>query len=791
MRFSRQKIVNKLPNSKHKGIYTENHFINSSKEKRGNIKNEAPIKKIFGKNHNNENINIYDKNSYNISTKNNPIMNVYSGMYPKNNENYNFDLNKNNNIKNENERNLNNHHHVFHEIDMTNKNIMNSEQQNGDGGICDLNRYTKINNAQTYFSSVLRKYEKEYNIAQINNYYNKKNGKQNTNMALDKNRKTTICSKYVIDTKNIISQNNKNNENFKSKNYSKHKDVLKSNNFRNSGFTTRKSLSKNKTKQNKLNDINQKNVTKKSPTTSSIKKKNDKKITIKKNNLKVHKNEDFFIVYKNKHFDLNKVSKNENENFALNGKEEKKVFFEKKLLESFLLQGKKENDKILEYKNIDNIHLQGKEENIEIILKMMDQYNFSEDELRAMKEKINSKIETKKPKKHKLDENERKNANDNNLINIYVGEVEYNNNYFLNNNKENESNLTKKKKKEIERKLLEEKEREDLIICKKLYGFKNEGNNCYLNSSLQLLTRIKDLKDEVFNFNENYQDNETNGRLIIEFRNMLKIIENSGNDNLTLNPAKLKWIMGAIDNKYYSGAQEDSNEFITNFITGLLEETGNKEKKVKKLDIINEKEKVPYNNLYKKFYQRKGDSFIINLFYGISKVTKLCDKCGNCNSIKFNVYNMLDFQLVNLIKENSNKELQLKDLFDEYTRKIKCGDICSKCNKEEIYSKTSIYTLPKYLIISFGRSYDNNYFYNNILYPKTLKLKADFENNTKSYLLDCVIEHTGGSKFGHYTALVPIDKNNNKWVRISDSYCDRTPTGYLSGNAIILLYKLI
>ena len=51
-------------------------------------------------------------------------------------------------------------------------------------------------------------------------------------------------------------------------------------------------------------------------------------------------------------------------------------------------------------------------------------------------------------------------------------------------------------------------------------------------------------------------------------------------------------------------------------------------------------EKRPYENLYKKFYQRKGDSFILDLFYGISKLTKFCKKCVNINSIKFNVYIM-------------------------------------------------------------------------------------------------------------------------------------------------------
>ena len=75
----------------------------------------------------------------------------------------------------------------------------------------------------------------------------------------------------------------------------------------------------------------------------------------------------------------------------------------------------------------------------------------------------------------------------------------------------------KKKKKEREIIVQEEKKRSDVLKRdQKIYGFRNEGNNCYLNSSLQLLAKIKDLKDEVINSNEPYPENETKGKLMIE-----------------------------------------------------------------------------------------------------------------------------------------------------------------------------------------------------------------------------------------------------------------------------------
>ena len=41
----------------------------------------------------------------------------------------------------------------------------------------------------------------------------------------------------------------------------------------------------------------------------------------------------------------------------------------------------------------------------------------------------------------------------------------------------------------------------------KIYGFINRGNYCY--SSLQLLNKIDDLKENILNYDDIYQDNIT------------------------------------------------------------------------------------------------------------------------------------------------------------------------------------------------------------------------------------------------------------------------------------------
>ena len=328
----------------------------------------------------------------------------------------------------------------------------------------------------------------------------------------------------------------------------------------------------------------------------------------------------------------------------------------------------------------------------------------------------------------------------------------------------------------------------------KFYGFINNRNNCYINSSLQLLTRINELKNGILNYQDNEinKDNDTKGQLLVEFKKIINKIENSKNDNLLINPENLKYIMGNINQIYYMNSLEDSNEFISNFISGLFNETANKAKikDIKKLNINDKFDKIAYDKFYKRFYINKGYSFLIDIFYGIYKSINYCKACKQTISIKFNTYNMFELPIYKLAKINKNKTLDLKEILKEYRAEKKLIYECDNCqNVNELYTKLFLYTLPKYLILSFIRNVDGEYFYNNILYDEKLDIKTDYDNKTYNYSLECVIEHSGGVNSGHYTALCK-DKKSNKWYRFNDSYCDRYNYSFQSKNALLLLYKL-
>ena len=726
---------------------------------------QAPIKKFMKQNHQSikmssdkikveENKNNNRIIQYPLERKYNPIYFHEKNFYHNQLDN----IPKKPDLTIYNNKIINNNNLQYYEIDMTTK------KENNESNI-QQNRCIYRNN-QNEKLSINNNKDNENFIKNLRNYNGKKLARNTfssmkiPNQQFEKKHHNQIITNITLKENNIL----KNTTNIISQ--KKQNKIVKNNDFRTDSVGT-KDLPKyveNK-KQNEQKKRNQETI--------YIKKHQNIKKEIKQINkfinCKIDKNDNFF--FRNEDKIKNEIIEH-NEYFLLKGKEKEKIF-KKNLINYFSLKGSKiqNKNKKLSQESHFNFILEGKKfndlkpiEKLKEILLFIEKYNLSEEIKKELINRLNLSIEANKPKKIKFEENGQKNAND----------------------------ISSKKKKKEKIILPEEKEKEinDFNKYNKIYGFNNDGNNCYLNSSLQLLTRIKDLKNEVFNFQENYQDNDTQGRLIIEFRNILKKIENSTNDNLIINPARLKSIMGNVDERYNSYGQEDSNEFIANFINAILSETANKEIKVKKLNIVNELEKRPYENLYKKFYQRKGNSFILNLFYGITKLTKYCKKCGTINSIKFNVYNMLEFPLYSLAKKYKNKDLTLNDLYNKYIEEIKNDGTCNNCNEDELYSKTTIYTLPKYLMICLQRTCDNEYFCNNVLYPKNINLKSEFDNNKSSYTLECVIEHSGGISYGHYTALAPVDKDNNIWYRFNDSYCNKFKTDFQSNNAFILLYKL-
>ena len=151
---------------------------------------------------------------------------------------------------------------------------------------------------------------------------------------------------------------------------------------------------------------------------------------------------------------------------------------------------------------------------------------------------------------------------------------------------------------------------------------------------------------------------------------------------------------------------------------------------------------------------------------------------------------MIELPTYELAQKNKYYSLNIKDILNSYFSESKIyGAKCDKCDREEVYSKISIYKLAENLIIYFGITANDEYISNKIDYNEKLDLTDYLYEIKKSnnYSLDCVIEHSRSSEFGYYSALCQI--KTGSWYYFSDSFYHSNDSYFESNNAIILLYN--
>ena len=117
---------------------------------------------------------------------------------------------------------------------------------------------------------------------------------------------------------------------------------------------------------------------------------------------------------------------------------------------------------------------------------------------------------------------------------------------------------------------------------------------------------------------------------------------------------------------------------------------------------------------------------------------------------------------------------------------------CNKCGKEvKCYSKTTIFDLPKYLILFLNQDLKYSSNLQIVDFDETLNT-SDFLKETKSdkkYNLVGVIDYYGNRQSGHYTANCKNLEDNN-WYYINDTYINQINFDDIkSKNAFILFYE--
>jgi len=343
-----------------------------------------------------------------------------------------------------------------------------------------------------------------------------------------------------------------------------------------------------------------------------------------------------------------------------------------------------------------------------------------------------------------------------------------------------------------------------------LIGLINLGHTDYINAVLQCFSNIEQLTNyfKYDSYIEQIIKNKPNSltasyKLIID-----KLWPDNHNHNILFNKNESfspKDFLNKISSmnplfeenqSYISFVKDLLNFIIMTFVEELNKIVGNNNNFVNNIDQTN---KQLVLNYFIQYFKSSFDSFIVDLFYGI---TENISKCLNCKIKNYNyeIYfffnfsleavwksKMQKFNLDELVKDktmnpkqieykfqllNKNKIINIKDCFDHYQETITfsgyCAIYCSTCHREfDSTIQTLFYTLPPILIIYLRKEKGNQHKIK-LIFNELLDLK-NYGKNGGIYELINVITHVGNyDSSGHFIATCKSFVDN-RWYRYNDA----------------------
>ena len=292
----------------------------------------------------------------------------------------------------------------------------------------------------------------------------------------------------------------------------------------------------------------------------------------------------------------------------------------------------------------------------------------------------------------------------------------------------------------------------------------NLFNSCYINASIQCLFRFDEFIKKLM------QCNQYKGDLVEATKNLISNMQKPINKNYNQCTVKeIKEAMAKKDEIYYDDNQEDANNFIANYLNNLIEET--QDNTILNWNYKIEDEKY-FNKFFQKFIKKKGNSFILDLFYGLLRTEKYCKNCEQIFSIKFNSFNILELPISQKDAFDDEK-IDMHFILENFISSKKLeDDKCTKCNRSTRI-KTSINSFPKCLIINFIYNDSKNptnkispalsFNFGDYIYDKDLN-----EGNNYIYHLKGIIFYSNySSNCGHFKAACL--GNDKKWYYFDDN----------------------
>ena len=338
--------------------------------------------------------------------------------------------------------------------------------------------------------------------------------------------------------------------------------------------------------------------------------------------------------------------------------------------------------------------------------------------------------------------------------------------------------------------------------------FVNIGNTCYLNTALQVLMHVDEIK-KIFLKTEKlkledphfFKDKDT------RFYECIKAIyKGFWEDDCVIRPIGL---VRYLDKHSYFpfGEQSDSTEVLTCLIQKIHEIiciTKDKSEDSAKSDLEKLSIKEWNHHLESKYSQ------LVNMFWGQYYIKNQCEECGYISQ-KFETFHYFTLPAVAEGEEDPNSPITLQALIKNFMVKKSFDSDnkyhCDKCNKkvDNATNTSSVWKLPNYLIIQFKRYYEvgdghqkqirkaNRIIKYEESFDPSILLSPEhpqLEHSLKTYKLHSGVLHHGGIHGGHYNCFC-WNKDSKQWCEFDDQQNMPLDTPSYEDAAIYqLLYKL-
>ena len=182
-------------------------------------------------------------------------------------------------------------------------------------------------------------------------------------------------------------------------------------------------------------------------------------------------------------------------------------------------------------------------------------------------------------------------------------------------------------------------------------GGHNLGNTCFMNSSIACLSNCSELTAYFLTGKYKHDINKKNklglqGKLATAWHGLLEDYWNS--KSRTGNPSDVKSTVAKKVKKFGGFGQQDSNEFMTEFLS-ILNEDLNKSEKKDYIEIKGKGKDETELECAQRFWNlhlKRNDSIVTDLFSGLLKSDVVCGECGYDN-ITFDPFNTLSLAIPN------------------------------------------------------------------------------------------------------------------------------------------------